>query len=213
MQRATRLDRRRARVTARAISDKRYYARTHAPLKARMLLSDGRECDVAISDISVGGLAATTDASPRVKSRVVLLVEALGRVEGVAVRVSGARFAVRFDTISDRRRIKLADTLIWEINRARLELTDDRHARRRGKVGSARVRFSDGVEADGDYIDASDTGVSLASVAKPRAGEAASIENRSGRVARLHDRGFAVAFDRDGADVTRASEASFGGEG
>lgn len=208
------LDRRRARVTARAIADRRQHARTPLKLKARMLRSDGRECACLVSDLSVGGLAAQTEASPRVNSRVVLLVEAIGRVEGVAVRVRGDQFAVRLDSITDRRRVRLADTLIWEINRAKLGLADDRQARRRGKVGTTRVRFSDGIEADADYIDISDAGVSVASNTRPRAGEAASVEDRRGRVARLHDRGFAVAFDTE-QEIAAApeSEGSLGGEG
>jgi hypothetical protein len=204
----TRLDRRKARVTARAIAEQRRHARASLPLAARMMRSDGRECICAVADISAGGLAATAEISPRVNSHVVLLVESLGRLEGKAVRVRGSRFAVQFEPITERRRVRLADTLIWEINRAKLGLVDDREAKRRGKTGAARVRLSDGVEANGDYIDISDVGVSLASIARPRAGEAAEVEERRGRVARLHDRGFAVAFDAKSTDQPKPSEAS-----
>jgi hypothetical protein len=188
------LDRRRARVAARAIADKRRHRRTEIALPGRLLLEDGRENACLISDISVGGLCAISARVPRVNSRVVMIIDPLGRVEGTAVRVQGERFALRFEAMTDRKRVRLADALTWQINRLALQLTDDRRARRRGKTGSARIVFADGVETQGDYIDISDVGASFAARTRPRQGEAARIESRPARVARLHDRGFAVDF-------------------
>ncbi len=188
------LDRRRARVAARAIADKRRHRRAEIGFPARMLHEDGRENACLISDISAGGLAAVSTRAPRVNSRVVVIIDPLGRVEGSAVRVRGERFALRFEAMTERKQRRIADALTWEINRAQLDLVDDRRARRRGKTGSARVVFSDGVEMQADYIDISDVGASFAAKAKPRHGESAEVESRPARVARLHARGFAVDF-------------------
>jgi hypothetical protein len=202
------LDRRRARVAARAISDKRRHARAPVALPARMLHEDGRENVCLITDISVGGLGAIAARAPRVNSRVVLVIDPLGRVEGSAVRVQGERFALRFEAMTERKRIRLADALTWELNRIPLELNDDRRARRRGKTGSAHIVFSDGVETMGDYIDVSDVGASFAAKAKPRQGEAAQVESRPARVARLHDRGFAVDFVSPGSAAGKGERSA-----
>jgi hypothetical protein len=148
-----------------------------------------------------------------VNSRVVLHAEPLGRLEGVAIRVRGETFALRFEAMTDHRRARLADTLIWEINHAALELEDDRRARRRGKTGAARVVLSDGVETRADYIDVSDAGASFASLTQPRPGERALVESRAARVARTHERGFAVDYapcepDQDENKTRRSGEKS-----
>lgn len=202
------LDRRGARIAARAISDKRRHARAGVALPGRIMLEDGRESACLIGDISVGGLAAIAARAPRVGSRVVVMIDPLGRVEGRAVRVQGERFALRFEAMTDRRRVRLADALTWEINRIPLGLADDRRARRRGKTGSARIVFADGVETQGDYIDVSDVGASFAATTKPRQGEAARVESRPARVARLHERGFAVDFVSAESDTAKGKSSS-----
>lgn len=125
-----RLERRKARAAARAIADKRRHYRVALPLRARMLHENGRETGCAVANISPGGLAGYADLTPRVNSRVVIVIDALGRAEGRVKRVSGTSFSLHFDTMTPRRRDRLADRLIWEINRAKLGLTDRRSAAR-----------------------------------------------------------------------------------
>jgi hypothetical protein len=203
-----RLDRRKARVAARAIEEKRRHARAALPLPGRTLYENGREIECAVTSISAGGLAATCPMTPRVNSRVVVVLESLGRVEGRVARVSGDLFAIRFEDMSERRRTRFADALTWEANRLKLGLKDDRRAPRHGKTGSARITFFDGMTARGDYIDVSDVGASFAAIERPRPGEAAMVEERPAHIARLHERGFAVSYDCDAPKAENESPAS-----
>jgi hypothetical protein len=190
-----RLDRRKARVAARAIAEQRRHARAPLTLAGRTLYENGREIDCAVSDVSAGGLAARSPIAPRVNSRVVVVLESLGRVEGRVARVDGERFAVAFDGMTAHRRVRLADEITWEGARRTFHMIDDRRAPRRGKTGSTRITFYDGMVARGDYIDASDIGASFAALERPRPGEIAHVASRPSHIARVHERGFAVAFD------------------
>jgi hypothetical protein len=190
-----RLDRRKARVAARAIADKRRHARARLPLAGRTLYENGREIDCDISSISAGGLAARSPVTPRVNSHIVIVLEALGRVEGRVARVDGELFALRFDAMTERKRLRFADEIAWEGARRTLHMIDDRRAPRRGKTGSARIAFYDGMVARADYIDVSDVGASFAAIERPRPGELAHVESRLSQIARVHERGFAVAFE------------------
>ncbi|MGD2134122.1 MAG: PilZ domain-containing protein [Maricaulaceae bacterium] len=191
-----RLDRRKARATARAIADKRRHRRVELPRNARLLLENGRESPCAIFNISVGGVSAEAALAPRVNSRVVLIVEGIGRLEGRVTRVWGQRFSVYFDAASFRKRLSLADLLTWEINRGPLGLAEDRRAPRRKRGDGVRVDLADG-QTRAKYLDDSEVGASFSSLQRPRPGEVARIEARIGRIARRHDKGFAIDFAPD----------------
>jgi hypothetical protein len=212
MSAAQRLDRRKARVAARAIAEKRRHARARLGLAGRTLHENGREIACAVLNVSAGGLVARTPAAPRVNSHIVVVLDALGRVEGRVARVDGELFAIRFDAMTERKRARLADEITWEAAKRTLDMIDDRRAPRRGKTGSARIAFYDGMIARGDYIDISERGASFAALERPRPGEIAHVETRPSHVARQHEHGFAVAFDDAPESAAPAPVKPDGGE-
>jgi hypothetical protein len=162
-----RLDRCKARVTARAIAERRRHRRVAPALRAALLCDTGRESVVDIIDISAGGLAAHAAAPPRAGSRVVLLIDGIGRVEGVTARVDGERFGVRFTPLTERRRHRMADQLAWEVNQVELDLIDDRHTPRRVWTGPARVVLDDDEVSRARYADEFGASASFAALERP----------------------------------------------
>lgn len=198
----SRLEGPKARAAAHAIADKRRHRRINVPVQACVLHENGRESDCAITSISVGGLSAHANLTPRINSQVVIVVDKIGRVHGRVVRVSGATFAIAFETFSDRKRIKLADELAWALNSENLGLNEDRHGIRQNKSGFARIGLGGGLHFRRNFIDVSENGASFETSDRPAIGESADVDSRPARVVRIHDRGFAVEFDDDADDPT-----------
>jgi len=196
-----RLEGHKARVAARAIADNRRHRRVNLPVEGRVLHENGREWRCALTSISVGGLSAHTDLTPRINSHVVVLIQDIGRVQGRVTRVSGSTFAMAFDRFSDRKRTKLADELAWLLNGEKLGLHEDRRSVRHTRSDFARVRIGDGYRVRRAYIDASQTGASFEMAGRVTLGEHADIEARPARITRIHSRGFAVEFDRSAANT------------
>ena len=189
-----RLDRRKARITARAIEEQRRHRRIGLIRQARVLTSENRECPCTIVDFSVGGVLAIADLTPRIGSRAVVIIDAIGRLDGRVTRVAGNQFAVYFDALTLRKRMQLADEVTWEVNRETLDLADDRRAPRHIRPGRARVVLKDGVATSAKFINESEVGASFAASQRPRPGELADVDDRTVRVARRHETGFAVDY-------------------
>jgi len=202
----SRLEGRKARAAAHAIADKRRHRRINVPVQACVLHENGRQSDCAITSISVGGLSAHANLTPRINSQVVVIVEKIGRVHGRVVRVSGSTFAIAFETFSDRKRIKLADELAWVLNSDNLGLNEDRHGIRQKKSGFARIGLGGGLHFRRNYIDVSENGASFETTDRPAIGERADVDSRPARVVRIHSRGFAVEFDTE-ADAASENSA------
>jgi hypothetical protein len=194
MERVHRLERRKIRIATRALSERRRWRRVALPLDGRMLLETGRECRVEVIDVSAGGVYVRSDLRPRLAGRVVLIIDEIGRLEVDVVRKELTRFAGTIKA-TGRKRDRLADALMWIKAQRDYGLRDDRRAPREGRSGRVRSTFADGVITQARLIDASTVGVSVAAVERPKLGEGVCIDGRPGRVARLHDAGFAVAYD------------------
>ena len=144
-------------------------------------------------------------ALPASNQRIILMINGIGRMEGVVVRSDGDEFSLRFSA-TDRKRDKLADTITWRFNKDRRGLDEDRQAPRKPGRGRAKIRFADGVVIHANVLDVSVTGAAFECLERPKVNEPVRVGEMSGRVARILDNGFAVVFDppealRDGGQA------------
>lgn len=95
-----------------AASDRRRHRRMPVKLVGRYMLPDKREYPCETIDISPDGLLLNAGICPYRGQRIIAYLEALGRVEGVVIRVVRSGFAMNIMATS-RRREKLFSSLTW----------------------------------------------------------------------------------------------------
>jgi len=191
---SNRLDRRKIKIAARGVQERRRHRRMDLSLPGRGLSPSRGEFACTLVDVSPGGARITTKTPPENGERVVMLFDGLGRIEGEVVRAGKAGFAVRLVS-SQRKRDRLADAITWRFNMERLGLSEDRTAARKPGRGRARLHLRDGVVIQADVIDVSISGAAFACLERPRIGESVKVGDMQGHVARWLDNGFAVSFD------------------
>lgn len=189
-----RLDRRKIKIAARGAQERRRHARVPLQLHGRFWTEANGEHACRLLDISPGGARLLARLQPEDRSRIVLMIPSIGRIEGLVVRHEGEEFSVSFQAPL-RKRDKLADAITWHFNKDRLGLEEDRTAPRKPGRGRARVLLEDGVVIQANVLDVSVTGAAFECLERPRVGEALRVGEMSGRVARILDNGFAVVFD------------------
>lgn len=189
-----RLDRRKIRIAARGAQERRRHARVPLQLHGRFWTEMEGEHACRLLDISPGGARLMARIVPPDRTRIILMIPSLGRIEGHVVRREGEEFSVAFNAPL-RKRDKLADAITWRFNKDRLGLDEDRTAPRKPGRGRARILLDDGVIIQANVIDVSVTGAAFECLERPRIGEPLRVGEMSGRVARILDNGFAVVFD------------------
>jgi hypothetical protein len=126
--------------------------------------------------------------------KIVLDIACIGRVAGIVVRADPFDFGLQF-TVCDDAKARLADQIALQFNKARLGLTERRHAAREVCDGADPIEYADGTHEVAHIKDVSITGVAFLSQNRPRRGEIVRIGVLIGRVARHLDDGFAVSFE------------------
>jgi hypothetical protein len=180
-----------ARIGAR---ERRRFFRAPVVLDGRMLDPLGREHDCRTADISPGDARIAAPMVLDVGHRVVLYLEGVGRVSGVVARRCGENeFAIIFDG-SAHKREKLAETLMWLLNKSRLD-ADEAPRRASASPHTARLETEDGRLIDGEILDFSLTGVTVRCAKAPPLGAWVRVGAVHGRVARWVEGGFAVDFE------------------
>ncbi|HWA01839.1 MAG TPA: PilZ domain-containing protein [Caulobacterales bacterium] len=182
--------------------ERRRFYRAPIVVGGRMLDPLGREHDCRTADLSPGDARLAAPIALDVGQRVVLYLDGFGRVAGHVVRACGENeFAIVFD-ISAHKREKLAEALIWIMNKAPLGLDEDtpKFALRQG-LHYARIETDDGEIIDGEVLDFSLAGMTIRSPQPPPPlGVWVRVGGAYGRVARRIDGGFAVDFEPRGGN-------------
>jgi hypothetical protein len=96
--------------------ERRRFARVKLALPGRYMLEDRREFPCQTIDVSVGGLCLTAPVPGAIGEKVVAYFEALGRIEGIVVRLHEFGFAISA-SMSAAKREKLVNQLTWLANR------------------------------------------------------------------------------------------------
>lgn len=188
------MDKRRKRLVARLAADRRHFKRISLPLNGRYMAQDGGEYPCRVHDISPGGLSVRSDYSPGDSKHVVLMIDALGRLEGDIVRVVAGGFAVSLHS-SARKRDKLGDALTWQLNKDRLGLHDERAAKRSKHKNRVYVQTADGLKFLAQSIDMSPTGMAIETTEALKIDERVRVGSLKGVVVRHLANGFALRFD------------------
>jgi len=189
-----RLDRRKIKIAARGAQERRRHRRVELAMTGRFLDSENQEQRCRLIDISPGGAKILAKQPPRAESRVILMIDGLGRIEGEVLRAGANWFSLRFQANLPKRD-RLADAITWRFNMERLGLEEDRVAARRPRKGRAVIKLRDGVVIHADVVDVSITGAAFTCLERPRVGETVQVGEMRGQVARILETGFAVAFD------------------
>lgn len=160
-------------------------------LNVRFLLDDGSEHGGHVSNISIGGMAISSEARPAPGSSIIAYVQDLGRLEGLVSRTDKDGFAVRL-TLSAMRRDKLEERL-GSGSGAKAAHGGRRH-QRETTSGVTRIQRADGRELPCRVIDLSLGGVSVETAEWPPLGEQVLVGKMRGRVVRHHEMGIAIEF-------------------
>lgn len=145
-------------------------------------------------NVSANGILFNTPNTLRVGDEIVCYVDGLGRLNGTITRARQGQASMTFD-VSALKRDRLADQLVWLLNKERLGLEQDRRSERHAASGDLQVMCADGRDISCQVTDMSLMGVALLTGDKrPMVGETVSMGNKKGVVVRYLDDGFAVEF-------------------
>lgn len=179
-------------AASRNAADRRKHRRAALKLGVRFLLADGSEHNGTVTDISLGGMAITSDAKPEPGSIAIAYVEGFGRLEGMVSRVNARGFAVRL-TLSAIKREKLEERLSTN-KKTSAPHEGRRHERESTTTAATRIIRSDGRSLSCRVIDLSLGGVSVETAEWPALGEQVVVGKMRGRVVRHHELGIAIEF-------------------
>lgn len=171
--------------------DRRRHERIPLRLGGRFLL-DGEDYPLVSVNVSCGGGLFRSKTVPPQQTRVVCYLDELGRIAGEVVRADGETFAVVFEA-TDRKRDKLADQLMWILNKGRYGFEEVRTAPRYAGGKQASVIRANGVKLDCRVLDLSVSGAAFeCSGPLPFIGERVRAGRLRGVVVRAQPGEFAI---------------------
>lgn len=174
--------------------DRRRNRRVAIRIKGRFLNEVSEDKGLETRNISCSGALIESDHTPPMGARIVCYFDQLGRVAATVTRVTEFGFAVEFHT-TQTKRDRLADKLIWMINRDPLQMSEERKAARYSAGGPAMVQREDGRDLQCRVIDISLSGASFNTDGPlPIIGETVRAGNLFGRVVRSENNFFAVRY-------------------
>ena len=177
----------------RSKPDRRRYQRVALKLPGRFL-HEGADHTFVTKDVSCGGAHLEAVAIPDIGTKIVCYFEDLGRVSAILVRHTENGFAVAFE--APKHKIdKLADRLVWLVNRKKYSLQDERNAPRKPASGPALVTRANGTKVQCRVIDISLTGAAFEYDGPvPIVGEKVRVGTLSGEVVRAVTGELAIRF-------------------
>lgn len=176
--------------------DHRRHRRTRLALHGRFLNASNEEHSFITTNISCGGARLRSQFIPEIDAQIVCYLDELGRIVGNVTRRTEDGFAISF-AVSQVKRDRLADKLIWLINKDKLGLVEERGAQRFSAEGPAIITRQDGRRMQCRVVDISLTGAGFESNSpSPLVGEVVTVGNISAEVVRSTPKGFGVRFVR-----------------
>jgi len=180
----------------RLTKDHRVHRRVDIALHGRFLNDKSEEHSLISVNISCGGALVKAPSKPDLDSQAVVYFDELGRVVGTTVRHTEDGFALKFH-VTQIKRDKLADKLVWLSNKDKLGLVEERGARRFDAEGPALIIRQDGRHLQCRVLDISLTGAGfVAEGPPPMIGEIVTTGNVSAEVVRSSGNNFGVRFIR-----------------
>ncbi|MEE9381089.1 MAG: PilZ domain-containing protein [Hyphomonadaceae bacterium] len=174
--------------------DRRRNHRIPLRIGGRYLNESSEDHGLLAINISCRGALVISTHRPSLDARIVCYFDELGRVSARVIRHTDEGFAMEFRT-SQHKRDKLADKLVWLLNRDKLGLKEERASPRYATRGPAIVIREDGRELQCRVVDISLTGASFeADGPAPMIGESVKAGNLHGEVVRRTQNGFAIRY-------------------
>lgn len=176
-------------------ADRRRYQRVPLDLNGRYVLPDRSEHPCRAADVSPGGVRLLAENRPAPGQRVVVYLDEIGRLEGIARRASGEGFAMTI-TATSRAREQLTARLVWLANRDALDLDDDRSdCRYTLHHRPAEVRLESGEVVPAQIVDISSSGAAIRLSRRLEIGAWIVLDGRAGTVVRAIECGHGIAFN------------------
>lgn len=139
--------------------ERRRHQRVPLKLGGRFL-HDGEDYPLVSVNVSCSGGLFRAKTVPPQMTKVVCYLDELGRIAGEVIRADGESFAVVFEA-TDRKRDKLADQLMWILNKGRYGLQETRAAKRYAGGKQAHVVRASGTRLACRVLDLSVTGAAF----------------------------------------------------
>lgn len=187
----------------RAPADTGVYRRVHERTPLRLhgsyqTAAGADELALIVADVSPGGARLIAEDIPTINAEITMKISSLGCLNGRVVRTASEEFAVIF-THGSAERQRMAASIAWNYNKSRLGLANRRSAGSEAVDSCDPIEFSDGSRSSAEITEFSLSGVSFRCARPVQVGEQVHIGALAGRVVKLIDGGFAVAFDPPGA--------------
>ncbi len=181
------------------MKDRRRFKRATLSLGGRFLDEQSEEHAFLTLDLSCAGAHLIAKHRPPTGSNVVCYIDHFARVSGRVVRHTSEGFVVTYD-VPAYKRDKLADRLVWLLNRDPLQLEEDRVAERFPTSGPCTLLRNDGTPIRCRALDISLTGASFETDGPPPfIGDMVTAGALRGEVVRRERRVFAIRFLRQEA--------------
>ncbi len=183
-----------AKLQPTPVIDRRRHRRAPVTLSGALLDDQGVEHHFDIIDMSAGGVRISTQAMAPIEAKIVLYCQSIGRLVGHVTRSVPGEMALSMN-LSLAKKEKIIESMTWLINKAKLNLQEDRRSDRFNATGETTCELDDGRVIPCQVLDISLLGISLATTEKrPHIGELVLIGRHRGAVARYTEKGFAVDF-------------------
>ena len=182
-------------------AERRRHQRIPLKLGGRYLL-DGTDYPLVSVNVSCGGGLFKAETVPPESTQVICYLDELGRIAGNVIRSDGQSFAIVFEA-TDRKRDKLADQLMWILNKGRYGLQETRAAKRFAGGKQAQVIRANGMIINCRVLDLSVTGAAFeCSGPLPFIGERVRAGRLHGIVVRSQAGEFAIRLVKPGQTAT-----------
>ncbi len=182
------------RRSPKLIPDRRLFQRVRIRLLGRFMREDKEEYPCQIVNMSAGGMAILAPTAGALGEHLVVYVDQIGRVEGIVSRIFPEGFAVKIFA-TDYKREKIVNQLTWLVNRARLNMAEERtHERISPNRPNTQMTLLDGSVLPCQVLDISLSGASVAVDPRPPMGHPVVLGLTRGSIVRHHEQGVGIRF-------------------
>lgn len=189
---------------ARCMPERRKHHRVSVQLKTRFMLQDGTEHSAETIDASLNGISFRSRVVPYKGQRVIAYVSDLGRIEGIATRISKEGFAISVAG-SRYRKDKIAGALTW----AKLEELGSRGADRIVPTVREGRLFTNNSLHSVDILNVSTGGALIKSDVFLPLGTSVRLGEHFAIVLRVENGSYALAFEKELDPSTLSADIRF----
>lgn len=180
--------------------DRRRSPRTHVSVDGRLMTPQGEEFTCAVKDISLVGIALSTQAHVNMDDKVIIYLNDLGRFEGKVVRMIEDGFCVEIHLVTPRRE-RVAERIRWLYENDRLPAASKARQfpritpKETGLGAASRLILANGERTECRVLDMSLSGAHLKTDLRPPINSKVQVGRMTGRVVRHTSEGIGVHFD------------------